>query len=63
VFTYTALCDVPAEILLQVTPLLGGHRRAIGTCRGRRAGSEPTQAKRVLRWFCDDAQGLTRKRS
>ena len=54
-FTYSALCDVPAETLLHVTALLRGHRREIGTRKGRRAGSERTQAKLVLRWFRDDA--------
>ena len=54
-FTYSALCDVPEETLLHVTALLRGHRREIGTRKGRRAGSERTQAKLVLRWFRDDA--------
>ena len=55
VFTYSAICDVPEETLLHVTALLRGHRRQIGTRKGRRAGSERTQAKLVLRWFRDDA--------
>ena len=54
-FTYPAICDVPEETLLHVTALLRGHRRAIGTRKGRRAGSERAQAKLVLRWFRDDA--------
>ena len=54
-FTYSAICDVPAETLLYVTALLCAHRRAIGTRTGRRAGTVRTQAKLVLRWFRDDA--------
>lgn len=54
-FTYSAICDVPEETVLYVTALLRGHRREIGTRKGRRAGSERTQAKLVLRWFRDDA--------
>jgi hypothetical protein len=38
-----------------VTALLWAYRREIGTRRGRRAGSERTQAKLVLRWFRDGA--------
>jgi DDE superfamily endonuclease len=55
VFTYSAICDVPGETLRYVTTLLWAYRREIGTRRGRRAGSERTQAKLVLRWFRDDA--------
>ncbi|KZS71340.1 hypothetical protein A4G29_02890 [Mycobacterium kansasii] len=40
--------------MLHVTALLRTHRREIGTRTGRRAGSERTQAKLVLRWFRDD---------
>lgn len=54
-FTYSAICDVPEETLLYVTALLREHRRAVGTRNRRRAGSERTQAKLVLRWFRDDA--------
>ena len=43
------------ETLLHVIALLHGHRREIGTRAGRRAGTVRTQAKLVLRWFCDDA--------
>jgi DDE superfamily endonuclease len=55
VFTYTAICGVPQETLLQVTTMLRTHRREIGTRKGCRAGSERTQAKLVLRWFRDDS--------
>ena len=55
-FTYSAICDVPEETLLQVTTLLHAHRRAIGTRRGARAGTARTQAKLVLRWFRDNAK-------
>jgi hypothetical protein len=55
VFTYSAICDVPEETVLHVSALLHAHRRAIGTRAGRRAGTERTQAKMVLRWFRDDA--------
>jgi hypothetical protein len=55
VFTYPAICDVPEQTLLHVTAQLHKHRHAIGTRKGRRAGSERTQAKLVLRWFRDDA--------
>lgn len=34
-FAYSAICDVLAETLLQVTALLHVHRRAIGTLLGR----------------------------
>ena len=61
-FTYSAICDVPEETLLQVTALLRGHRREMGTRKGRRAGSERTQAKLVLRWFRDDAPIRARRR-
>ncbi|MBO0885573.1 MAG: transposase family protein [Mycobacterium sp.] len=54
-FTYSAICDVPEETLRHVTALLCRHRRALGTRKGRRAGSERMQAKMVLRWFRDDA--------
>ena len=54
-FSYSAICDVPTETLLWVTSLLHAHRRQIGTRTGRRAGTERTQAKMVLRWFRDDA--------
>ncbi|HYB35299.1 MAG TPA: transposase family protein [Mycobacterium sp.] len=54
-FTSSAICDVPEETLLHVTALLRGHRREIGTRKGRRAGSARTQAKLALRWFGDDA--------
>lgn len=54
-FTYSAICDAPEETLRHVTALLYGHRRALGTRKGRRAGSELAQAKMVLRWFRDDA--------
>ena len=53
-FSYSAICDVPEKTLLHVIALRG-HRRDIGTGKGRRAGSEHTQAKLVLRWFRDDA--------
>jgi len=55
VFTYSAICDVPAETLLHVTALLHAHRLAIGTRAGRRAGTVRRPAKLVLRWFRDDA--------
>jgi hypothetical protein len=55
VFTYSAICDVPEEAPPHLTALLRGHRREIGTRKGRRAGSERTQAKLVLRWFRNDA--------
>lgn len=54
-FTYSAICDVPAETLLHVTALLRAHRRVIGTRAGRRSGTVRTQATLVLRWFRDDA--------
>lgn len=54
-FTYSAICDVPAETLVRVSALLYAHRREIGTRTGRRAGSTRTQATMMLRWFRDDA--------
>jgi len=53
VFTYSAICDVPTETLLHVTALLHAHRHRIGTRARRRAATERTQAKMVLRWFRD----------
>jgi hypothetical protein len=53
-FAYSSFCDVPEDTLVYVTALLYRHRQELGTRTGRRAGSERTQAKLVLRWFRDD---------
>lgn len=53
-FTYSAVCDVPEQTVQHVTELLQEYRRQVGTRKGRRAGTESTQAKLVLRWFRDD---------
>jgi len=55
VFTYSAICDVPAETLMIVSGWLAAHRRRIGTRAGRRAATVRVQATLVLRWFRDDA--------
>jgi hypothetical protein len=34
VFTYSAICDVPEQTLLEVTALLHAYRREIGTRAG-----------------------------
>lgn len=54
-FSYSAMCDVPADTLTAVTGWLWAHQQRIGTRRGRRAATVRTQAKLVLRFFRDDA--------
>jgi len=49
VFTYSAICDVPAETLMIVSGRLAAHRRRIGTRAGRRAATVRVQAKLVAR--------------
>jgi len=55
VFSYSAICDVPAEPLMLVSGSLAAHRRRIGTSAGRRAAAVRVQSKLVLCWFRDDA--------
>ena len=52
-FTYSAICDVPAETLQFLTSLLHRHRKAHDLRPAQRAGTSRTQAKLVLRWYRD----------
>ena len=55
-FTYFAICDVPAETLDLLTVLLHRHRRAHDARPHQRAGTARTQAKLVLRWLADNTR-------
>jgi hypothetical protein len=53
VITYSAILPVADHVVAHVSELLTGHRRRIGTRRGRRVLTPHTQAILVLRWFVD----------
>lgn len=51
--TYRASLDVPRPTVVFLARLLQGHRRAVGTRRGRRVLTPFAQAVLVARWFRD----------
>ena len=53
--TYSAILDVPVQLVHQVSKLLREHRRELGTRKGTRALTCYKQAKFVIAWFRDKA--------
>ena len=53
--TYSAILDVPVQLVHMVSKLLGEHRKELGTRRRTRALSCYEQAKFVIAWSRDEA--------
>ncbi len=62
-FTYSAICDVPAEIIDFLTGLLHRHRMTHDRRPFQRAGTARTKAKLVLRWYRDGTRLASSARS
>lgn len=53
--TYSAILDVPVQLVHQVSKLLREHRGELGTRKGTRALTCYMQAKFIIAWFRDKA--------